>query len=217
MHEKTERGALILYKKFLNIIDNSENQWASNDNIEEYKKILAEKGKQEAINKLRVTVPAYQSALPEQIMKCMMLVEARETFKINLPVLGYIENEIACGYMYWLKLVHRARDKSSSRSIGPYSRKTSQPLGGKKRKGGHRLGEMEQWALASHGAKIFLKDLLTTHSDSSGLKNKVLADMLQNPDLVKDDDDEIEYRPQSLMLMDAYLKQVGMETVFEEE
>ena len=51
------------------------------------------------------------------------------------------------GVIYMLKLGHMVDDKMHSRSIGPYSLITQQPLGGKAQFGGQRFGEMEVWAL----------------------------------------------------------------------
>ena len=56
-------------------------------------------------------------------------------------------------------------DKVHSRSTGPYSLVTQQPLGGKARMGGQRLGEMEVWALEAHRAAHTLREMLTIKSD----------------------------------------------------
>ena len=56
------------------------------------------------------------------------------------------------GVIYMLKLGHMVDDKMHSRSIGPYSLITQQPLGGKAQFGGQRFGEMEVWALEAYGA-----------------------------------------------------------------
>merc|ERR1712224_174129 len=56
------------------------------------------------------------------------------------------------GVIYMLKLGHMVEDKMHSRSIGPYSLITQQPLGGKAQFGGQRFGEMEVWALEAYGA-----------------------------------------------------------------
>ncbi len=69
------------------------------------------------------------------------------------------------GIGYILKLVHMVDDKVHSRSTGPYSLVTQQPLGGKARMGGQRLGEMEVWALEAHRAAHTLQEMLTLKSD----------------------------------------------------
>ena len=67
--------------------------------------------------------------------------------------------------MYYLKLPHLVDDKIHARSVGPYSRVTQQPLGGKAQFGGQRFGEMEVWALEAYGAAYTLQEILTVKSD----------------------------------------------------
>ncbi len=69
------------------------------------------------------------------------------------------------GITYFLKLGHMVEDKMHSRSIGPYSLITQQPLGGKAQFGGQRFGEMEVWALEAFGASHVLQEILTVKSD----------------------------------------------------
>ena len=69
------------------------------------------------------------------------------------------------GVIYMLKLGHMVEDKMHSRSIGPYSLITQQPLGGKAQFGGQRFGEMEVWALEAYGASSTLQEILTIKSD----------------------------------------------------
>lgn len=73
--------------------------------------------------------------------------------------------KINVGYIYFMKLNHLVIDKIYSRSIGPYSLVTQQPLGGKGNFGGQRLGEMEVWALEAYGSAYILKEMLTLKSD----------------------------------------------------
>ena len=75
------------------------------------------------------------------------------------------EHPVAVGHMYILKLEHIAEEKIHARSTGPYSLITQQPLGGKARMGGQRLGEMEAWALQAYGATHALQEMLTLKSD----------------------------------------------------
>ena len=75
------------------------------------------------------------------------------------------DNKVTVGYVYFLKLHHLVDDKIHSRSTGPYSLVTQQPLGGKAQFGGQRFGEMEVWALEAYGAAYTLQEILTVKSD----------------------------------------------------
>ncbi len=75
------------------------------------------------------------------------------------------DGDVTVGVLYMLKLHHLADDKIHSRSIGPYSLVTQQPLGGKALFGGQRLGEMEVWAMEAYGAAYSLQEFLTVKSD----------------------------------------------------
>ena len=84
-----------------------------------------------------------------------------------------VEAPVTVGYMYILKLHHLVDDKIHSRSTGPYSMITQQPLGGKAQFGGQRFGEMEVWALEAYGASHALQELLTIKSDDTVGRVKV--------------------------------------------
>jgi DNA-directed RNA polymerase subunit beta len=75
------------------------------------------------------------------------------------------DQAITVGIAYMLKLVHLVDDKIHSRSTGPYSLVTQQPLRGRSKHGGQRLGEMEVWALEGYGAAFVLLEMLTIKSD----------------------------------------------------
>jgi len=75
------------------------------------------------------------------------------------------KERVTVGVIYMLKLNHLVADKMHSRSTGPYSLITQQPLGGKAQHGGQRLGEMEVWALEAYGASRLLEEMLTIKSD----------------------------------------------------
>lgn len=76
-----------------------------------------------------------------------------------------LDQPVTIGIIYMLKLGHMVDDKMHSRSIGPYSLITQQPLGGKSQFGGQRFGEMEVWALEAFGASNILREMLTIKSD----------------------------------------------------
>ncbi|MCB9425474.1 MAG: DNA-directed RNA polymerase subunit beta [Flavobacteriales bacterium] len=75
------------------------------------------------------------------------------------------DQKATVGVIYMLKLGHMVDDKMHTRSIGPYSLITQQPLGGKAQLGGQRFGEMEVWALEAYGASSTLREILTVKSD----------------------------------------------------
>jgi DNA-directed RNA polymerase subunit beta len=117
----------------------------------------------------------------------------------NLPSLGqtYLSDgetgdrfhqQATVGVIYMLKLSHMVDDKMHSRSIGPYSLITQQPLGGKAQFGGQRFGEMEVWALEAFGASNILQELLTIKSDDINGRAKayeaiVKGDPLPTPNI----------------------------------
>ena len=92
------------------------------------------------------------------------------------------DQAITVGCTYMLKLVHLVDDKLHARSTGPYSAITQQPVRGRSRNGGQRLGEMEVWALQAYGAAAILQELLTIKSDDvDGRKEAVFQIYTNQP------------------------------------
>nr|YP_009582601.1 RNA polymerase beta subunit [Selaginella lyallii]QBL02065.1 RNA polymerase beta subunit [Selaginella lyallii] len=85
------------------------------------------------------------------------------------------EQPITIGKAYMLKLIHQVDDKMHARSSGPYSRVTQQPLKGRSKQGGQRVGEMEVWALEGFGVSTILHEMLTMKSDHFGARRKVVS------------------------------------------
>ena len=74
--------------------------------------------------------------------------------------------EIFVGIVYYQRLRHMVSDKSQVRGTGPLHPLTQQPVKGRKRHGGIRLGEMERDSLLAHGISFLLHDRLVICSDS---------------------------------------------------
>ena len=89
------------------------------------------------------------------------------------------EEKVTIGYMYMLKLIHLVEDKVHSRSTGPYSLITRQPLGGKAQFGGQRFGEMEVWAMEGYGATYTLQEFLTVKSDDYDGRTKMYESIVK--------------------------------------
>ena len=161
----------------------------------------------------KYATPIFDGATIEQIN---VLTE-----KGNVPQYGHtylydggtgerFDQPATVGVIYMLKLGHMVDDKMHSRSIGPYSLITQQPLGGKAQFGGQRFGEMEVWALEAYGASSTLQEILTVKSDDVVGRAKtyeaiVKGDTLPEPGL-----------PESFNVLMHELKGLGLDIRLEE-
>ncbi|RIA93325.1 hypothetical protein C1645_819512 [Glomus cerebriforme] len=75
------------------------------------------------------------------------------------------QQEIYNGYIYVLKLNHMVTDKFHARNTGSYSLLYQQPLKGRSRGGGQRVGEMEVGDMQAHGASYNLMEMMGPKSD----------------------------------------------------
>ena len=99
-----------------------------------------------------------------------------------------------------------------SRSTGPYSLVTQQPLGGKKaQQGGQRLGEMEVWALEAYGAAYTLQELLTIKSDDVNGRSKIYET------LVKGQNSPPPGTPESFNVLVKELQSLGLDVSLEQK
>lgn len=82
------------------------------------------------------------------------------------------KSPVTVGYQYFTVLKQipsrKAHARGGQSKYIPYNTVTGQPVEGKARNGGQRIGEMEMWALAAHQADHILDEILTSRSDPSG-------------------------------------------------
>lgn len=98
------------------------------------------------------------------------LMKAGYNYHGNEPMYSGITGEelgadIYIGVVYYQRLRHMVNDKYQVRTTGPVVPTTGQPIKGRKRGGGIRVGEMERDALLAHGTAFLVQDRLLNCSD----------------------------------------------------
>ena len=73
--------------------------------------------------------------------------------------------DIYMGVVYYQRLRHMVNDKFQVRTTGPVSPATGQPIKGRSKGGGIRVGEMERDSLLAHGTAFLMQDRLMNCSD----------------------------------------------------
>lgn len=98
------------------------------------------------------------------------LMKAGYNYHGNEPMYSGITGEefhadIYLGVVYYQRLRHMVNDKYQVRTTGPVTALTGQPIKGRKKGGGIRVGEMERDSLLAHGTAFLLQDRLLNCSD----------------------------------------------------
>lgn len=153
------------------------------------------------INNLFILVFPFESPKYENIVKALEYVNRDFEEKIYDPFLDKQYN-IALGYMYIMKLNHIAKEKIAARSIGPYSKRTLQPLGGKRNKGGQRFGEMETACLIALDMPETLQEFFLRSDSLDYVKNLINENQVTT---------NIKTQSEIVHLFDSYLKVIGVE------
>ncbi|NMB96918.1 MAG: hypothetical protein GYA02_09970 [Clostridiaceae bacterium] len=183
---KKSPRALQLLQKVYTTLDNTPTKKLSMDIINAFK-ALDDKQYAQYIREMQsrdflpIYVPPFQSPNIKMINEALKLVGAKDKYTLKLPEYNTTtKNPVTVGWLYYKKLEQQSDYKISSRSISKYSESTGQPVAGAKHGGGRRLGEMDSYALASHGAETLLKELMGPLSDDAATKNEIIFDIIQN-------------------------------------
>ena len=162
----------------------------------------------------KFSTPIFDGATLDEINKL--------TYEAGVPIFGHtylydggtgekFDQAATVGVIYMLKLGHMVDDKMHSRSIGPYSLITQQPLGGKAQFGGQRFGEMEVWALEAYGASSALQEILTIKSDDVIGRAKAYESIVKGENLPEAG------LPESFNVLMHELKGLGLDIRLEEK
>nr|YP_010715459.1 RNA polymerase beta subunit [Todea barbara]WDE24576.1 RNA polymerase beta subunit [Todea barbara] len=115
------------------------------------------------------------------------------------------EQPVTTGKAYTMKSIHQVDDKIHARSSGPYALVTQQPLRGRSRRGGQRVGEMEVRALEGFGVSYILQEMLTIKSDHIQARYKVLSAIITGKPVPKPNT-----VPESSRLLVRELRSLGL-------
>nr|YP_010924493.1 RNA polymerase beta subunit [Pentaphorus foliolosus]WKB11252.1 RNA polymerase beta subunit [Pentaphorus foliolosus] len=116
------------------------------------------------------------------------------------------EQPVIIGKPYIFKLIHQVDDKIHVRSSGHYSLLTQQPLKGRAKRGGQRVGEMEVWALEGFGVAYILQEMLTYKSDHIRARQEVLGTTIIGGTIPTPED-----APESFRLLIRELRSLALE------
>lgn len=184
---------------FIKLIDPTKDQKM----VADFKKLLEIKEiTEDFLNNLYLLLYPFESPKYENIQKALEYVGRDFEETIYDPKLNK-SFDIALGYMYIMKLNHIAKNKLAARSIGPYSKRTLQPLGGKRNKGGQRFGEMEAACLIALDMPKTLQEFFL-RSDSFAYVKHLINETESNEEIKT---------PEIVNLFDSYLKVIGIEIV----
>jgi len=192
---------------YIKIVDNTENQWLS----EQFLKLLPKEIDHNFIQDFSLIQPPFESITKEKIKEALSYTKTSFDQFLYDPVSKQnLEQKIALGYLYFFRLVHISENRLAGRGIGAYSRRTLQPLGGRKNLGGQRIGEMETSCLIAHDSPETLIECFTTKSDCIDLKNDYIKNIINPSLLIEEDKKETDNVPESVKLLNSYLTVLGV-------
>jgi len=207
MYSKINNDIKTYLINYIKIIDNTKDGWYLKQFIQQLPEIVVNKT---FINNLSLIQPPFESVSPSKIIEASNYTNTDFEHKVYDPISKIdIENKIAVGFIYFFRMVHIAENRLAARGIGSYAKRTLQPLGGRKFKGGQRCGEMETGCLAAYDATENLFEFLTVKSDCIDLKRKYIEGIV-NYDMISDSK-EVDIIPESVKLLNSYLTVCGLE------
>jgi len=195
---------------YIKILDQTEGNWYLNQFTSEID-LLPNGINEQLVDDLYLIQPPFESITMDVIKEALVYTNTPFEFRLYDPVVlkDFLLNTVAVGYIYFFRMVHIAEERLAARGIGSYARRTLQPLAGRKNRGGQRCGEMETACLIAHDGVENLAEFLTTKSDCIDSKNRFIREMIET-DLIRGEEKELCYVPESVKLLNAYLTLAGV-------
>lgn len=182
---KKNKDAIDLASKIYYIMDNTKNKVLSTNLIKSLKS-LTEEQYTRFINQIiddgyvmPIYVPPFKEPNSGMINDAMKILGLKKNYYLTLPEFKSKTMEpVAVGYLYYKKLEQQSSYKQSVRSTGRYNSTSGQATAGKAQGGGQRVGEMDTYALISHGAINTLKELFGPLSDDRKTKDEIISEII---------------------------------------
>lgn len=128
--------------------------------------------------------------------------------------------EAAVGYQYFVRLDHCVRDKLHVVDLAETSEITGQPVKGKRREGGQRIGEMEFWTLFDNNALETVGRFSQTNiSDASEFRKRYFDTFRLLMNYYRDFDVEIKDDPLRIIVKETsndFLEKVASDEIMSE-
>ena len=90
-----------------------------------------------------------------------------------------------------MKLYKLTSHICNARDFGPVRQVTKQPLKGRAKSGGSRIGQMEIEAILAHGCEKSIKEFMTVKSDWTDGKKDLLRQLIEHGKYVLPEDNRI--------------------------
>jgi len=191
---------------YIKIIDSTKDNWY----FKQFLAQLPDEVTKDFVDDMTIIQAPFESCNLDNIKAALKYTGTEFRTKLFDPISKEeIFNPVSVGYLYFFRMVHIAEEKLAARGIGAYTRRTLQPLGGRKNKGGQRCGEMETACIIGHDAPYNLFEFFTTKSDCIDLKNEHIRKLI-NPTHAECDL-EIDTVPESVKLLRSYLTVIGVD------
>jgi DNA-directed RNA polymerase beta subunit len=185
---KSKSEIIKLMKAVFSKLDASKNQKFSTKFINNLTKLSAPQFNK-MVDQIRLTdsvpiiVPPFQGPSNKNIAEALKIMGLKTGYNLKLPEYNTnTKSKVPFGYQYMSKLEHIGEMKVHARSTGPTATKTKQPLAGKRREGGQRMGEGDTWALAAYNCPTVLSEMFGPLSDDVATKNEIITDIIQTGD-----------------------------------
>ena len=182
---KSQSQVSKIMKTVLNKLDTSPNQKFSNKLVSNITK-LSKSQFGEMVSQIKSTgfvpiiIPPFKSPTYKNIGEALKVMGLKTGYHLKLPEYNTkTKSPVPFGYTYISKLEHLGAEKIHTRSTGPMEGKTKQPLGGRRREGGQRVGEADTYAILGYNCPKLLAEMMGPLSDDAVTKNEIISEIVQ--------------------------------------